>query len=182
MSAAPSSSTLRLVAVVVFLALPAAALATGLFQLVAWRETEDLIARQEALLRDLDARLARTGADGVVAVDTRTLYLAAGSRPLAGADLQTRIGKAIADVGGKLVEAQVIDDPDLPPDAIDLKVTFDATNGGLLRLLHGLETGLPLMTVGTAAVRELPSQDGAGAEDPVLRIDLTVRAWFKAEA
>ncbi len=174
---------LRLAAVTVFLALPVAMLGTAAVYGLAWQETEALIERQEALLKQLELRLARTDASGRVKVDTRTIYLPASSRPLAGATLQTLLTGTIADAGGKLVEVQALDEePDAPADAVSLKLTFDVTNAAFLAVLHGIETGLPLMTVTQAAVRQLPSQDPSAGEDPVLRIDLTVRAYYKAEA
>ncbi len=176
-------SGLRLLAVSVFLALPIAMLGTAAVYGLAWQETETLIERQEALLRQLELRLARTDASGRVKVDTRTIYLPAPNRPLAGAALQTLLTGAITQAGGKIVEVQALDDdPDAPADAIALKLTFDVTNAAFLAVLHGIETGLPLMTVTSTAIRQLPSQEAADSEDPVLRIDLTVRAYFKAEA
>ena len=176
-------SSLRLVAVIVFLVLPISALTVAATELLAWRESEDLIVRQEELLRQIDMRLARVGADGSVTVDTRAIYLRSTARSLAGADLQTLLTTAIGEAGGRLVEAQVLDEPVTgEADAVELKITFDAANAAFLTLLHGLETGLPLMTVETVAVRQLPTQDPAAAEDPLLRIDLTVRAHYKAEA
>lgn len=179
-----SRTTLRLASILVFLAVPIAAAAFAVTLGLAWQEDEQLIERQEMLLRQLDMRLARVGADGAVVVDTRPIYLPARNRPLAGAALQTLIATRIAEAGGKLIEAQPIDeDTEAPADAIDLKVTFDVVNAGFLGLLHGLETGLPLVTVEALDVRRLPTQDETAAvDDPVLRIDLTIRAYFKAEA
>lgn len=181
MSGKATSST-RLLAVVLFLAAPIAIAGTAAVYGLAWQETETLIARQEALLRQMELRLARAETNGRAPIDTGAIYLPATTRPLAGAALQTRLTSALAEAGGKLVEVQALDeDPEAPADAVSLKLTFDVTNGGFLAFLHGIETGLPLMTIDSAAVRQLPTQE-AETDDPVLRIDLTVRAFFKADA
>jgi uncharacterized SAM-binding protein YcdF (DUF218 family) len=182
-SADGSRRNWRIAAVVLFLALPVAAAGMTAVNVIAWRETQDLIARQEALLAQLDARLARMSADGGATVDTRAIYLPAASRPLAGADLQQRLVTAVGAVSGRLIETQLVDDErEGEPDGIRLRATFDVDNAGLLTLLHGLETGLPLMMVDQVTVRQLPTQDATALENPILRVDLVVRAHFKAEA
>lgn len=183
MSADPARRNWRIAAVSLFLGLPIAMVAVTGFNLLAWRESADLVSRQEALLVQLDARLARASAGQGAAVDTRAIYLPATSRPLAGADLQQRLVSAVDAAGGRVIETQLVDEEAAAePDGIRLRATFDVDNDGLLRLLHGLETGLPLMTIDTVTARQLPTRDETSAENPILRVDLVVRAYWKAEA
>jgi hypothetical protein len=144
-------------------------------------QTETVIERQQELLGQLDVRLARlTGAERTVA-DTSAIYIDASSAPLAGAVLQQRLVTAAETAGGRVIETQAIEEiePD-DEDDVRLRITLDIGNEGLRSLMHNLETGLPLMTLETVAVRQLPSQADEGGEDPILRVDLRVRGYWRA--
>lgn len=170
-------------AALLFVALPIACAALIAVNLLGLKETYGLVERQEALLAQLDARLARLNADGRATLDTTPLYLPAGSRTLAGPDLQQRLVKAIEAAGAKLIEAQELEETEgMAPDAIRMRVTLDANNEAFLSLLYAVESGLPLMTVRSMSARRLPTREGEDTADPMLRIDLVVEAHWRAAA
>ncbi len=182
MSAAPPPTRgIRLAALAVFVALPLAAAGVTAANVVRLDETTTLIRAQEALLAQMDARLARLEGTAAEPLDTTALYLPAASAPLAGAALQQRLVAAVEGVGGRVIETQAIEE--LEPDDEDdvrLRITLDVDNDGLRRLMHDLETGLPIMTLEQVAVRQLPSQGAEPGDNPALRVDLGVRGFWRA--
>jgi hypothetical protein len=175
------SRGLRWGALALFVALPVIVVAVIAANLARMGAAGDLIVRQEQLLAQLDARLARVGGDGPALGDTSAIYLPAASAPLAGAALQQRLVAAAESAGGRVIETQSVEE--IEPDGQDdvrLRITLDVDNEGLRKLMHDLETGLPLVTLDTVAVRQLPSQDTDGGENPTLRIDLVVRGFWRA--
>lgn len=173
--------TTRLAALGLFVLLPVLAVLLTAANLLRMQETETLVAGQEQLLAQLDARIARVGGDGTALGDTGAVYLEARSEPLAGAALQQRLVAAVEGAGGRVIETQSID-PLTPDDEDDvrLRITLDADNAGLMRVMHDLETGLPLVTIETVAIRRLPSQGDDPGDNPTLRVDLGVRAFWRA--
>jgi hypothetical protein len=181
MSDPSSGRMIRIGALVAFLVVPVVGAVFAGFNVVRLTETEALIARQEMLLQQLDARLARVDGSGEGLGDTTPLYLPAASAPLAGAALQQRLVTAVESAGGRVIETQAVEE--IEPDSEDdvrLRVTFDVDNAGLLALMHGLETGLPLMTLQSVAVRQLPSRGEEISDNPTLRVDIVVRGFWKA--
>jgi general secretion pathway protein M len=181
MSDAPDARIVRAAALAAFVVLPVLAAALIGFNLVRVAETEELAARQEQLLAQLDARLARVDGGSQTLGDTTPLYLPATSASLAGAALQKRLVEAVETAGGRVIETQSVEE--IEPDAEDdvrLRITLDVDNAGLLALMHGLETGLPLMTLESVSVRQLPSQRDEAGDNPTLRVDLVVRGYWKA--
>ncbi|HUG62471.1 MAG TPA: type II secretion system protein GspM [Methylomirabilota bacterium] len=176
-----SPRAVRLGALVLFVLLPLTAALFTVLNVVRLGESEELIVRQEQLLAQLDARLARVGGDGRGLGDTSPLYLPATSAPLAGAALQQRLVAAVETVGGRVIETQSVEEnqPDAEDD-VRLRITLDVDNEGLRALMHDLETGLPLMTLETVAVRQLPSQGDDPGDNPILRVDLGVRGYWRA--
>jgi hypothetical protein len=181
MTDAPDARIVRLAALAAFVVLPVLAAIFVGSSILRLNETEALIARQEQLLAQLDARLARVDGGSRALGDTTPLYLPAASAPLAGAALQQRLVAAVEAAGGRVIETQSVDE--VEPDSEDdvrLRITLDVDNAGLLGLMHGLETGLPLMTLETVSVRQLPSQGDDAGDNPTLRVDLVVRGFWKA--
>jgi general secretion pathway protein M len=182
MNTEASGRMLRWGALVVFVALPLLAAAFTVLNVVRLGETEELVAQQERLLTQLEARLARVGVvEGGGLGDTSAIYLPAASAPLAGAVLQQRLVAAVEAVGGRVIETQAIDkiEPD-DEDDVRLRITLDVDNEGLRSLMHDLETGLPLVTLVTVSVRQLPAQGNEPGDNPMLRVDLGVRGFWRA--
>lgn len=150
---------------------------------IAWirlTETEGLIAQQSDLLAQIDARLARIGADGGGMGDTSAIYMDAGGPSLAAAALQEHLAGLVEAAGGRIVEQQVVDETE--PDDVDdvaVRLTVDVTNTALMTLLHQVETGIPLLFVEAASIRQLPASGEDAPVDPLLRADLRVRGYWK---
>ncbi|WP_245479763.1 type II secretion system protein GspM, partial [Hansschlegelia zhihuaiae] len=116
-------------------------------------------------------------------LDARSIYLPGDGVELARAELQKLLVEAVSAADGKLIESQ---EPgterasDAPDDGrVDLRVTFDATNDGLLDLIYGLETRLPLLTIERLETRRLDVTGEDDPEDPTLRVSLVVRGHRK---
>jgi Type II secretion system (T2SS), protein M subtype b len=183
MSTLPSSRGVRMAALGLFVVLPLGLAGFGAMNFLEMQGTQALIRQQEGLLAQLDARIARLDSATKEPLDTSGLYLDAHSRPLAAADLQQRMVKAIGYVGGKLIETQQVDPEEGDPaDQVALRVTLDTNNAGLLALLYDLETDIPLMTLSQVSIRQLPAGEAAGMVDPLIRVDLVVRSYWKAAA
>jgi general secretion pathway protein M len=176
-----SPRLLRWAALALFVLLPVGAVAMTALNMVRLGETEDQIARQELLLRQLDARLARAGTEGGGLGDTSAIYLPASSEPIAGAALQQRLVAAVETVGGRVIETQSVEEVETDGEQdVRLRITLDVTNEGLRSLMHDLETGLPLIALESVAVRQLPTPANETSDDPMLRVDLGVRGYWKA--
>lgn len=109
------------------------------------------------------------------------LVLEAPSRSLAEADLQRRVVALGEASSFRIVESG---SGELTADAaaafLEVRATLDGDNGGLLTLLHAIETGQPLMTLARLDVRRLSGENEDAGVDPRLRIELVVRAPWKA--
>jgi general secretion pathway protein M len=172
---------LRWAAILVFLAIPLVAAVVTAFNIALYSETNRLIEDQERMLADFTTRLDRLKRAGTAGVDAGAIYVAAASRPLAGAALQQRLRGAVEAAQGKLIETQQSEaGAEAPADEVSVRVTLDADNEGLLALLHSLESGLPLLTIDALAIRRLPDTDATDPGNPSLRVDLAVRAHFRA--
>jgi hypothetical protein len=165
------------------IALPLVALGFAAFDLVAAHDADALADGQERTVAALERRVARLGTvAGGAKTDVSAMYLPGAERELARAELQKLLTDRVEAVDGKLIESQEpggdLADPDAADDGrVDLRVTFDAKNDGLLDLLYGLETGLPILTVQRLEARRVGDSDDA--EDPTLRASLVVRGYRK---
>jgi general secretion pathway protein M len=109
------------------------------------------------------------------------LVLQAASRSLAEAELQRRLVDLGEAAATKIVEsgAGALTDAEAAK-LLEVRATFDGRNASLLQLLYAIETGLPLMTVIRLDVRRLGGEEDALDTDPILRIEVVVRAPWKA--
>lgn len=179
MTASPAR---RWTALLVFVAVPLVLLVLAGANVL---EASDAMSRSEAL----DVQVARyrerlnTGAaESLDRRDYSPIFIEANSRSLAEADLQKRIVTAIEGASASVVETGASEVPESEGgDAIEIRATFDTNNGGLLRLLHGVETGLPLMFIEELATRRLDGDQAQGAKgEPRLRAELRVRAHWRS--
>lgn len=164
-------------------ALPLGALVFAVVALLQASETGALAERQVATVAALERRAARLGDRAGERLDASAVYLPGDGREIARAELQKLLVEAVNAADGKLIETQ---EPgaelasDAPDDGrIELRVTFDATNDGLLDLIHGLETRLPLLTIERLETRRLEVGGEEDPEDPALRASLVVRGHRK---
>ena len=175
----PRPDAMRLSALLVFIGLPALCLALGLvnlLQLVADGDRARDIMLQVAAL---EHRIDRVVSGPPVAQEN--LLIEATSRTGALAGLQQALLDATADAGGRIVEAAAMDSAatdDEDTARISVRTTLDIDNDGLLKLLHRLESGLPLMEIASLTIRRV-----AGPEDMtdtiVLRVEMTAGARWK---
>lgn len=180
-SRAPRS---RISALLLFLGLPAMLLTYAALNVL---ETEDngfVTREKEFQLTSLMRRLTAPARDGKP-LDLSQIYLAADTPTLASAALQQRIVQSVADASGKIIETT---SPDAGEDGaaqgnqrVEIRASFDIDNDGLLDLLHGLETGLPLVFIDKISIRRLPDDDD-GKGRGMLRVDLEANARWKASA
>lgn len=178
MSAVADTRT-RLIALVAFVALPLALIVFSAVNLVAVRETSALAETTEQQAARLADRTGGAGPQGT-AENLSAVFVAAGSRSLAEADLQRQIVSIIERSSATVIES-VAAEPRTgeAENAIRVRATFDIGNDALLRLLREIETGLPLMFVEEIAIRRLQNDGAAGGVEPVLRVDLRVRSQYR---
>lgn len=128
----------------------------------------------------LRARLETQSTAPGARVDT-DLVLRAASRSQAEAELQRRLVDMGEAAAAKIVESSAVALTDTEAEnLLEVRATLDGRNASLLRLLHAIETGLPLMTVTRLDVRRLGSEEVSLDTDPPLRIEVVVRAPWKA--
>ncbi|WP_062010788.1 type II secretion system protein GspM [Aureimonas sp. AU4] len=109
------------------------------------------------------------------------LVIEGSSRSLAEAELQRRLVALGEASSFRIVEsASSALTAETAAAFLEARATLDGDNGGLLKLLHAIETGLPLMTLARLDVRRLDGENEEAGADPRLRIELVVRAPWKA--
>ncbi len=130
-------------------------------------QTSELIARYRQI-----AAVGPPSGPSTAANDGAGLLLAGASAELTAADLQLRLGKMIAESGGRLRSVQV-----LPAQSADglarvtLRVDLQTDVRGLIGILHAIETSRPLLfvdTLGITGPRLLRVPAGADAAAPSL--------------
>lgn len=158
--------------------LPLAAIALSVLNVLQAAEVDRLAAGQEAIVAQLERRVAAAGGPASTTIDAAAIYVPGATPALAKAALQRLLTDAVEATGGRLIEAQDVEATgeaqDLVDDRVRLRVTFDTRNGALLELLRRIETGLPLLTVERLEIRRLDAAADADPEDPTLRVGVVV--------
>ena len=169
----------RLMALALFVGLPAILLSLSGLNLLQMVENDSDAAGRSAQVAAFDRRLNKPAADGK-AVDLSQIYLPGLSRTLASANLQQRVVSLIAATSGRLIETAAVDPvvtDTAENDELRLKATLDIDNTGLIDLLYRLETGLPLLTIENLSIRRMANDGGEGAR--TLRVDILVRGHWR---
>src|SRR5262249_17318990 len=107
-------------------------------------------------------------------------FLAAPTQGLAGAQLQSYVGKLAAAQQANLVSSGL--EPAKREDAADtirLTATLELSSKELQAMLHQLETGLPYVLVDLLTVQPVGGMGGRPPEDPLLRANLGLRAFWR---
>jgi general secretion pathway protein M len=176
-----SAPTRRLLALGLLLA---ALLLAEMLLLAPWRDwrqglagrievAELLLARTRAATRAAEAELADAG--GAAVEPVADALLQAGEETLAAAQLQTLLRTAAAAEGIRLASLQV--EPasaEAGARRIGLRVSFTARFAPMLRLMHRLESGLPVLRVNGFEIQATDS-----SEDPELSATLAVVALMR---
>lgn len=172
----------RWAALLVFIALPLAFLILGGANLLDALEARSQAAATEAQVALYRARLSKGAAAPLDRRDYSSIFVRASSRSLAEAELQRRIIAAIERASAHVVESGAGEVPETDgSDIIEIRATLDTDNAGLLRFLHGVETGLPLMFVEALDARRLNGEEeGAAGSEPRLRVEARVRAHWRS--
>jgi hypothetical protein len=174
----------RLTGLLFFVGMPALLLTLSAFNML--DEAENCFAAQEKefQLSALMRRLTAPAKDGKP-LDLSQIYLAADTRDLANANLQQHLAQSITRASGKIIETSALDFVEYEAQPVEggigVKASFDIENDGLLALLHGLETGLPLVFVDKLSVRRVPGEP-TGTAPEKLRVDLEATGRWRAPA
>lgn len=184
MSAPAAPRPLRRIATgALAIAIPLGLLAFAGVALLQASDASALADRQEASVSAIEARVARLARERGPHRDASAIYLPGDGAELARAELQQLVAEAVAGAEGRLIETQepgTLLASDAPDDGrVELRVAFDIRNDGLLDLLYGLETRLPLMTIERLESRRLEAGGDETPEDPTLRVGLVVRGHRK---
>lgn len=170
---------LRWGSLALFVGAPVLLLGWTVLNLLDAADREAAASRQEAVLGAIERR---AGAGQAVGGDTSAAFLQAGSDALAKAELQQLLVRLVAQSSGRLIETQGGDEPTEADDRrVQVRVTLDATHDGLFDLLHGIETGSPLLSVEQVDLRQLADPSGGESADTTLRVSLVVAGHWKGK-
>lgn len=168
----------RLLALLLFFGFPALLLTLSVLNVLQLSDNAFVINEKEFQLSALMRRLTMPAKDGKP-LDLSEAYVAGETATLASANLQQYLVKSIAEASGKLIETAVSEAANNSEQIADtrtgIKASFNIDNPGLLKLLHRLESGLPLVFVDEISIRRLPSDDGKD----ILRVDLEASGRWK---
>jgi general secretion pathway protein M len=141
---------------------------------------EEVTERRETLSR-LEATSQIKRAKSMVAPPAA--FLDAPTQGLAGAQLQSYVAQLAAAQQASLVSSGL--EPtrrEDAPDTIRLGATLELSSKGLQAILHQLETGLPYVLVELLTVQPAGGMGGRPPEDPLLRANLGLRAFWRKGA
>lgn len=169
-------------ALAVFVALPCILAALTVANLVRWAEARAAQEEQAVRVAEIERRVRASAAARPPALDMSRIYLGATVATLARAELQTRVVDLIERSGSRLIEVRA--DEDAPPEdplSTTVRATFETVQDRLVDLLAAVEGGLPLLRVAGLDAKIEQRREAAAADDPRLRITLTVRGDRKGE-
>ncbi len=166
------------------LAVLAVLLAAGIIALPVFKTVQlrDEMAAARVTLATLE-RSIKDGS-GLTGVTVTDLLIRGGTIGRASADLQQRLNDAAKGAGLTIRSIQALtpkQDGELMQ--VSAEATLQASAPALRQILHGIETGLPIMIVDELSVRTLTAAAGAAPASAVLEASLKVRAFAtKSEA
>jgi general secretion pathway protein M len=171
----------RFGALALFVLVPIVLLLLAAVNAAEFVETRSQTAFAAQQLERYQTRLAAGGLPNRSAEST-SLFVEAPSRSLAEADLQRRLITLVATAQARIVEsgAGIVQEEDVNA-IIEVRVTFDGDNTSLLKFLHLVETGIPLMIISDLSVRRIQVEESDLTANPDLRIEIVVQAPWKAE-
>jgi hypothetical protein len=174
----------RISGLLLFVGLPAMLMTFAALNILETTDETFAVQEKEFQLTSMMRRLAAPARNGKP-IDLSQIYLAVETSTLASANLQQRVVQSVANASGKIIETTALDltgdDTQPTQRRVGIRASFDIDNNGLLALLHGLETALPLVFVDKISVRRLPGDDDDESQD-MLRVDLESSARWKAAA
>jgi general secretion pathway protein M len=142
-------------------------------------------ADKQALLTDLEAHVrrdARTQGRRAIGEAPATAFLNAPTQGAAGAQLEAYLTQ-VSDRRAVLISSAVHpEDKDDAPDMIRVEATMDVSAAALQEMLYRLEMGEPYVFVDSLQVRIAGRVAGRDAEDPLLRVTLSLHAIWRRNA
>src|SRR6201996_1755519 len=142
-------------------------------------------ADKQALLTALEARVrrdARTQGRRAIGEAPATAFLNAPTQGAAGAQLEAYLTQVSDRRGGLNLSAVHPGDKDDAPDMIRVEATMDVSAAALQEMLYRLEMGEPYVFVDSLQVRIAGRVAGRDAEDPLLRVTLSLHAIWRRNA
>jgi general secretion pathway protein M len=140
------------------------------------------VSERREMLSRLESKL-KTASGRPAAVAPPAAFLDASTQGLASAQLQSHLSRLADDQHASLVssgsEATKRDDL---PDTIRLQATLDMDLKALRAFLYQLESGTPYIFVDALAVQPVGATAGRAVEDPLLRTNLSLRAFWRRGA
>ena len=174
----------RIAGLLLFLGVPALLLTFSALNAFEAEDNAFTVQEKEFQLAGLMRRLTAPTKDGKP-LDLSQIYMAADTSTLASATLQKLVVQSVARASGKIIETTSLDveqsETEPANRIVSIRASFDIDNDGLLTLLHGLETGLPLVFIDRVSVRHLPGDD-SGKDASLLRADIEATARWQASA
>jgi general secretion pathway protein M len=138
----------------------------------------ELTERRDGLER-LEARV-RQNAGRPTAAAPPAAFIEAPTQGLASAALQAHLAQlAEAQHAGLVLSGEETAKREDAPDTIRLEATLDMNMKALRALLYQLESGTPYVFVDALAVQPASVAAGRAAEDPLLRVTLSLRAFSR---
>jgi general secretion pathway protein M len=137
-----------LVAVVLYIAVTGALLATAGIAVSDMIGQQRALAQTSDLLDQLQGRKVRGGASSVAAGHPGTPFLEGPTVTVAGATLLQRVAAAVGNVGGTIQSSQVdVTGTQAKNGFVDLVVSCEMEQPALQKLLYDLEVGMPFLFV-----------------------------------
>jgi general secretion pathway protein M len=142
-------------------------------------------ADKQALLADLEAHVrrdARTQGRRPIGEAPATAFLNAPTQGAAGAQLEAYLTQ-VSDRRAVFISSAVHPgDKDDAPDMIRVEATLDVSAADLQEMLYRLEMGEPYVFIDSAQVRVAGRVAGRDAQDPLLRVTLSLHAIWRRNA
>jgi general secretion pathway protein M len=142
-------------------------------------------ADKQALLTDLEAHMrrdARTQGRRTIGEAPATAFLNAPTQGAAGAQLEAYLTQ-VSDRRAVLISTAVHPgDKDDAPDMIRVEATLDVSAADLQEMLYRLEMGEPYVFIDSVQVRVAGRVAGRDAQDPLLRVTLSLHAIWRRNA
>lgn len=111
----------------------------------------------------------------------QTLAIAADGPAIAGAQLQGQLTQILSAAGAMVTSAQLLpEEPAGPLTRIRMQMAAETDMGGLVKILHGVATARPLLTVERLSVRDPDGLSAPPAATPNrLQVELVVTAHMR---
>jgi general secretion pathway protein M len=150
--------------------------------LVARYDASSENAEKQALLADLEAHVrrdVRLHGPQTIGEAPASAFLNAPTQGAAGAQLEAYLTQASEHRAVLISSAVHAADKEDAPDLIRVEATLDVSAGALQEMLYQLEMGEPYVFVDSLQVRMAGRVAGRDAEDPLLRVTLTLHAIWR---